>query len=192
LACQEWKERVALYVGEDLDSPQAAEVEAHLRQCPGCAELARALEEDRARLSSAPAETFQVDYAAIRREIRTGIARDRHRATMLRLLAAAALVACAAAAGWLARLDGTVPPPPKVVARTPIPPAPLVSTVKPRRQAKSNRPSRAEFAAVAAALEALTKPESLPQTPAVLRVPTRDPDVVILWVPETKGDDHHE
>jgi predicted anti-sigma-YlaC factor YlaD len=77
MTCPEFEERIARYVGGDLEASDESVVEQHLRVCSDCAELARELEEDRPRLASRPPEIAEVDFAAMRREIRREITRRR-------------------------------------------------------------------------------------------------------------------
>jgi len=77
MTCAGFEERIARYVGADLAAGDAPELEQHLRVCSDCASLARELAEDRAWLASRPPETADVDFAAMRREIRREIARPR-------------------------------------------------------------------------------------------------------------------
>jgi len=77
MTCAEFEERIALYVGGELAPGERLAVEEHLRVCAECAALARELEEDRAWLASRPPETAEVDYVAMRMEIRRRIDRPR-------------------------------------------------------------------------------------------------------------------
>jgi len=184
LSCGAWEERIALYAGGDLESAEAAAVEAHLRVCAGCAELARELAADRDRLAEPPAEARHVDFAAMRREIRRGIQRERQRRAVEVALAAAAVLTMMAGLVSIRRLDSTIPPPP-AVAQPAIPPASLVRSAVPRPRPRLSIPSDAELKAALAAME---EPKPVPKTVEALRVPTRDRSVVILWIPENKGD----
>ena len=77
MMCAGFEERIARYVGGDLATEDASAIEQHLRVCSDCASLARELAEDRAWLASRPPEAAEVDFTAMRREIRREIARPR-------------------------------------------------------------------------------------------------------------------
>src|ERR1700722_11136170 len=77
MICAGNEERIARYVGGDLGPEEAAEIERHLQGCAACADLARAMEQDAEWLASRPLEVAEVDFAAMRREIRREIARPR-------------------------------------------------------------------------------------------------------------------
>jgi anti-sigma factor RsiW len=186
MSCPQWEEKIAQLVGGDFAAADAAAVESHVKTCASCADLAKALAADRDLLAAPPQAVFHVDFVSMRREIRSGIIRERRRRILATMLMAAAALLAVAGIAALQRLDSTVPEPP-LVADPAIPAASLVASkaVKPRTVPR--RPSDAELSAALAAVEA-PKPEPLTESPGTLRVPTRDPKVVILWIPEGKGD----
>jgi anti-sigma factor RsiW len=77
MMCPQFEERIAQYVGGDLPAGEAVAVEQHLRQCSDCAELARALEDDREWLASRPLEAVDIDFLAMRQAIRRETVRPR-------------------------------------------------------------------------------------------------------------------
>jgi anti-sigma factor RsiW len=169
MSCAVFEERIAQYVGGEPD----AELEQHLRACSDCAALARELAEDRDWLASHPPEMADVDYAAIRSEIRREIARPQ-RAWKWVAAAAAVLLAIGVASTF-----HRSPAPENHVARaveqTPAPaPAPDRSLAV---TAQKRAPKRS--------------PAPLPVThdPAVrIELATNNPDVTIILLPELKGD----
>ncbi len=186
MSCPQWEERIAQLVGGDLEAADTAVIEAHVKTCASCADLASALAADRELLAARPPAVFHVDFVSMRCEIRSGIIRERRRRILATMLMAAAGLFAIAGIAALQRLDSTVPAPP-LVAGPAIPAASLVASkaIKPRPIPR--RPSDAELDVALAALQA-PKPEPLTESPDTLRVPTRDPKVVILWIPESKGD----
>jgi anti-sigma factor RsiW len=192
MSCPEFKERVAQYVGGDLTPEESRPVQDHLRGCGACAELARLLERDREWLASRPPEAAQVDYAAMRQQIRSGIVRERRRRRLLPALLAAAAVVLAVG------VTSHRPTPPRVallVEAARITPAP---EVRPSAIAPAARKPRAEELKPELTLEAairafqVLEPPQLPpdgsDSPVEMRIDTRDPHVTIILVQETKGD----
>jgi anti-sigma factor RsiW len=160
------EERIALYAGGEIDRG----LESHLAACIRCFELFRRLEADRDLLASEPPELGAVDFGAMRREI---LRRTRRRVWPV-VLAAAAMVG-AAAAGWVWRVMDREIPPPAVVAHVPDSGPPLAyargSVTDARRKRSRDRKGAVAF--------------DIPRD--AFRVPTKDPDVVIIWFTE-KGE----
>jgi len=123
--CLPFEERIAQYVDGDLDRAEVRRVEEHLRSCPACAEFADRLESDRILLRTPPLETAQVDFAALRSQIRRRIVQERRRITLVPalLIAASILIAVGIAAFRL----GQVRVPPSVLVGQAVPPAPYPS-----------------------------------------------------------------
>ncbi len=182
--CREWEEAIALYAGGDLDAPAhratRLEVERHLAECPGCQIFAggmiECLEAMRAghREEIAPAH-----FTALRSRV---LARLQPAPWWRRRwLRGAALAAVALCALWLAMADRTirrpVPPPQVALARPrapfltmPVRPAPPRGVLR-----KTGPPPRA------------SKPAP-PEEPLTVQIVTDDPDVVIYWVTNPKGE----
>jgi hypothetical protein len=99
--CLPFEEKIAQYVDGGLDRDDARHIEEHLRGCPGCAEFADRLEYDRIGLQTAPPEIGDVDFAGVRRQIRTGIIQERRKILVPALLVAASiLISVGIAAFW--------------------------------------------------------------------------------------------
>jgi anti-sigma factor RsiW len=214
--CADFEERIALNAGGELGVEEAARVEQHLRTCAECAELARGLVEDRAWLASRPPEAAEVDFAAMRREIRREITRPRRN---WKWLAAAAAILLAV--GLAASLRKT---PARTVAVA-LPNRSLTVTAENAAPRKSPILSRDRKGAVlhrlphvpshvgvtGTLMESSTQspepeltlesairtfqaldPESAPppasSSPVEIRIATRDPNVTIILLHESKGD----
>ena len=177
--CAAFEERIALYVGGDLAPAEASKVEQHLRSCADCAELARALEADREWLASRPPEAAEVDFAAMRREIRREIARPRWGWKWL--AAAAAILVAVGLANTLrktARVERTVLVAPRneVVAAIPVP-------TPPARMITRRTEPRPKGAVVPPPPPIQDESES----PVEIQIATSDPDVTIILLHEYKG-----
>lgn len=199
MTCAEFQESIARYVGGDLAADDAAAVERHLRACPVCAELGRELEEDRAWLASRPPEVASVDFAAMRGEIRRSIARPRWGRKWL--AAAAAILLIAGLAMMTRRTKERTSregrslqaaSSPSVARRAMDTPGEAVvgadeigSGHFPRRpqtrQLTSGVRSRARSRESLRLL-----PPSEPESPVQIRIATRDPNVTIILVNETR------
>jgi anti-sigma factor RsiW len=198
MTCAGFEERIALCVGGDLAPEEAAAVEQHLRACADCAGLARGLEEDRAWLASRPPETAEVDYAAMRREIRRGIAPPRRG---WKWLAAAAAILLAAGVSTLRRTPARVAMAPNrsltVTAQNAAPPQNPIPS-RDRKGAVPSRSTATQAPEPELTLEDATRmfqalePESAPPpgsvSPVEIRIATRDPNVTIILLHESKGD----
>jgi anti-sigma factor RsiW len=171
--CAGFEDRIVRYVGGDLAADDAAAVDQHLRACANCAELARALEDDRAWLASRPPETANVDFAAIRREIRREITRPWWGWKWLTAAAAATLLAVGV--GITMR---RTPAPPKIV--------PIVAQVTP---VTPDQPVTAAIRRAPAHRKVRPRPPRIapePDSQVVIRIATRDPNVTIILLHETR------
>jgi hypothetical protein len=217
MSCPAFEERIARYVGGDLAPEESRPVVQHLATCAACAELASGLERDRLWLSSRPPETAETDYAAMRSRIRREIVvRKRNRRLLPALLAAAAILLAVlvvthrrteervvATAARIAQL----PAAPVERAAAPSIQPPEVDKVRksairgsgPRGNPDEGvRPTKAQPAAdltLEAAMRMFQEldPEPPPpptgsDSPVEMRIATRDPNVTIILLQETKGD----
>ena len=205
MSCAAWERDIALYVDDSLPPAGMRAVADHLSECAGCRELARGLEQDREWLSSRPPETADTDFDAMRRAIRRELVRERR----IRRLAPALLMA-AAAAIVLAVVTA-------LPRRAPHRPAPVEQTVRveaaPSVAARAPEPVRTPARVAAAHREPAAQPETGitleeamrmfaeleeppsdaltgmgSDSPVEMRIATRDPNVTIVLVQETKGD----
>jgi len=176
--CREWEETLALYASGDLDARRAAEAERHLAACAGCQIFASGLLESLETMRAAHRqEIAEAHYAALRARL---LSRLRPVAWWRRgWLRWAAAGVVAAGALWLAMAARVLlrPAPQPVVAFV-RPPAPaLTATVQRVRPAP---PIRAE-----------THPRRKPAAPAeplTVRLVTDDPNVVIYWITDPRGE----
>ena len=202
MSCRAFEETIARYVGGDLAPEEARPVERHLRGCAVCAELARELEEDRGRLSTRPPEAGDVDYAAMRRRIRQQIAiRQPRSRRLLPALLTAATILLAAAVATIRRAPQRIAPPTQIAQ---LPAAPVERTLAPAqaRPLRRSRPARTARAAqpppeltLEAAMRMFQELEPAPlapptgsDSPVEMRIATRNPNVTIILLQETKGD----
>jgi anti-sigma factor RsiW len=175
MTCAGFEERIARYVGGDLTPGEVAAIEQHLRACVDCAELVRGLEEDREWLASRPPEIAEVDFAAMRREIRREIERPRWGWKWLAVAAAILL------AVGLATTIKRTPAPRKAVAPM-VAQIPLTSTPDRALTVAAQKPVGKRRRVQSPQL-ALQQPDS----PVEIRIATRDPNVTIILLHESKG-----
>ena len=171
--CKQWKERIALAAGADLDDVGRAEMESHVASCPSCAALLKELRSSLDLLREVHEEPIAESHlAAVRARVMVAI--DSRRRW---LRAAAATLACAAAAlaglAWLR--PARVPDPPLLaVAAPPLPQSPAT----PARRSKS-RSGRIHPPGAATVRERSSEP-------VVVKLFTEDPNVVIYWIGDTQ------
>jgi len=207
MRCAGFEERVSRYVGGDLSAEEAALLAQHLRTCVDCADLARGLEEDRTWLASRPPETVEIDFAAMRREMRQEIARPRRGWKWLAV--AASILLAAVGLGISVKMT----PAQKAAAkpRSPIQSREAASgsgsegsTLKrspARRVAPPNRSLARQGASTVTAQNAgmpqspirskaaadLQPPEVNSDSQVAIQIATTDPNVTIILVHESKG-----
>lgn len=172
MMCAGNEERIARYVGGDLTPEEAAAMERHLRECAACAEFARGMEQDAESLASRPPELAGMDFAAMRREIRREIARPRWNWKWI--AAAAALVLLTVAVSMTPDRRRVLRKSEPSLAQTkpqPAPPATVAAVIPKRpRRVKRIEPIPAET-----------------DSPVTIRIATRDPNVTIILLHESKG-----
>ncbi|HTS64229.1 MAG TPA: zf-HC2 domain-containing protein [Candidatus Acidoferrales bacterium] len=161
--CMDWEERIALHAGGDLDAGEAAAVERHLSDCPGCQVFWSGLKETLGKLREMHEEGLgPADYAAVRARVMAEVERGRRvwrRLAWVSGVGIAAMVLLGVAVR--AKLQSPLPPPPSRMALR-IPEAPLVR----EQHATSARPKAAGRA------------------PLVVKLQTADPNIVIYWIGE--------
>ena len=178
MSCRGWEKDLALAVEGDLSERRFGKVERHLAACAACREFADRLEESQGVVQSLrdePVDTAALD--AVRARV---LERVRERPVAPNswrwAFAFPALAAAAAAAFWIWAPPEVAPPPvprsPAVVAELPRPaqPAPVVKTHR-------RTPPRSQ----------IRRPEP-PAEPLLVRLETADPNVVIYWTFDPKGD----
>jgi putative zinc finger protein len=175
--CRDWEERIALHAGGDLRPEEAVETEGHLRECAHCREFAIELRVHAAWMrevhSELPAAT---DFAAMRAGVLERL-ESRRRPAAWRLVWAGGLAAIAA----LVLLWFETP------RREPVRPAPQVAVAIPSVTTVENPPPRpAQRHHRTHRLRPKAPPE--PSQPLLVKLITDDPDVVIYWIVDPKGD----
>lgn len=171
-----------------LDDDPAAEVDAHLAVCPGCAALRREMEEDRSGLLAlGEIEPAEMEVEALRQRVlaRAGEARP---ARAWWLWASALAAAVVILAVWLVparqRFQPVVAP---VAAKTPaaVRPVELAQAPAPRRRPKRARPARTGIE-----IESVRETKDIDGAPVQwVKVRTQDPRVVLYWIVDLKGEE---
>ncbi|HLK62287.1 MAG TPA: zf-HC2 domain-containing protein [Bryobacteraceae bacterium] len=169
--CKEWEDRIALYAGSDLPAAAGALVEQHLEECLGCQLFASGLREAQAFLAECHEEVpDEAHFAAVRARVVAKLERQRvpwwQRGWGYGFAAVAALVVLLLA-GKVPTAD--VPSPQVAMAHPPAPP--LVAPVR-AKVPEAGRAAAKGFAG----------------EPVLIRIVSNDPDVVIYWIAETKGE----
>ena len=187
--CANWEERIALYMGEDLSGAEAREVQQHLAECPGCQLFASGIRESLAVLREAHvADANEAACSAVRARVIAALEQERRpfwRSAWVYTFCALALLIMTFVFWPRHRVEiahRKVPAPkPLAIADPPIPleaaPVRVVARV-----ARERRPRR------------LVKPTgppliaAQPEKPLVVKLVTDDPDVVIYWITDTRGE----
>ncbi len=181
--CREWEERLALYAGGDLVPAEKAEVERHLQDCAGCQMFLSGLTEGLQVLRDAHAEEpATAHFAAVRARVLSELGRDRRpwwSGGWALGLAAAALAVLMAV--WMRPPRREVPPP--EIARVSPPagvPVPAPKAPRPAPVPHVSRRAQPRLPQLKPAME--------PVKPLVVKLVTDDPNVVIYWITETRGE----
>ena len=202
MSCHEFEGLIALHIEGDLDGTERQRVESHLRGCPGCRSLAEELRESQASFKSMRQDVAdQAALSSVRARVLENVAGMesgsllerwfwggfRQRAT----LAGVAVVLIGAAALWflpereIARRSAadTV-----AVVQPPIPePEPVIEVVEvaeaapvpgPKPAVRPQRRDRQQ--------PAVAPSEAQPQV--TIKLLTDDPNVIIYWLGDEKGD----
>jgi hypothetical protein len=179
--CRDWEERIA----GDLDDAAA---EAHIAECPGCQVFASGLRQTLAELRSAHAEEIApAHYAAVRARVMAEL-RPRRRWGWIW---AAAGVAAAVFIAVSVESRMKVQELPVVAVRVAVPPSPLPDGRGSGGglSAESGRGSLSAVSENGARRERVKAPRRrAPREEIVMKIETGDPDVVIYWIAEAKGD----
>jgi Putative zinc-finger len=191
MSCDAFEELIALDAGDDLAPAEAARVRAHLDACASCRELARNVAESRAALKALSEDAPDEDaLAPWRRNLMARIEAAPRRPALGWGWAWAAAVAMALLALLVLRtIPRHAPPPPAVLAHvTPpaIPPALLarvaLPAIPPAPPSIEPRPARPAHPGARHRRAPTPAPE-----PLLVKLETSDPNVVIYWILEGKG-----
>lgn len=166
--CVEWEREIA-------SESDGAELDEHLAVCPSCREFAREIEANRGAIRALALESSA--YSAVRRGVLAEIqAERRRRAWWAWSAAAAACVAIFTVSMLVARFNTVAPPAPVAFAKA----APRIEwTPTPRRSHPPIRHARGAEVAHASTAK---------QEPLVVKMLTNDPDVIIVWLVDPKGE----
>jgi anti-sigma factor RsiW len=188
--CSEWEERIALYAGGDASPSEAAAVERHLAECVACQVLSSGLKQSLELLREAHQEPLaEAHFAAVRARV-MGRLESRQRPWWKR---AWVYGFTAAAAGALILASLYTGPHLVQTPRTPVAivtPAPVLAP--PRVEAPAALPAPLPVA-VAPHRLVPRRPSPAPPTvnpagPEMVKLMTDDPDVVIYWLFEKRGE----
>jgi Putative zinc-finger len=171
--CVEWEERVALYAGGDLASGDAQVVEQHVAECAGCQVLLSGLREGLALAREAHSEPIEAaHFAAVRArvlaEIEGGSVRWWRHAWIYAMGAAAVVLL---AVLWPRTEEHLALPTPAAPTAPTIARVALPRPTVPVHRSPAARPASAE-----------------PVETVLMKIETDNPDVVIYWIAESKGD----
>jgi anti-sigma factor RsiW len=185
--CSEWEERLALYAGGDLPPGEAAQVERHLGECAGCQVFLSGVTAALSVLQEAHAEQpAEAHLAAVRARVLGELEHRQRRRWLVWGLAAgmAALFMIAAVALRPVRREVPAPPLPRVAVTQP----PAVHLL-PNESVVPVRPARLAHRKHSRQRPAVEAPELAPQQePITVKLMTDDPDVVIYWITDNRGD----
>ncbi len=173
-----------------LDDEPAAEVDAHVAGCPGCAALKRDLEEAReALLALREIGPVDTEVEALRQRVlaRAGEPRPARSWRIWTPTLAAVAVAVVLAVWLVPMRHRPQPTPAPVVAKalSAVKPVEVAQTSAPRRRPKRTRPTRrgVEIESVREAKDADGSPVQW------VKVRTQDPRVVLYWIVDVKGEE---
>jgi len=205
--CGEWEERIALHAGCDLPPMEAAAVDRHVAECAACQALLSGLRQTAGLLREAHSEPVEsAHYAAVRARVLSELAGRQRPRWAYALLAAAAMLLLVAVWPKARRVVVTPRPQPVPVAQALMPPVSAFSGADPlgapsgpgtpwvrrprpaasgvTRKGGPGGPPRTRGSA-----PPLQQVEpSSPPEPLVVKLITDDPDVVIYWISEGKGE----
>jgi hypothetical protein len=182
MACSRYEPMIALYVEGDLST---AEIEEHLRLCPGCRRFADELRDTQRLLRGLREEEAPVEaLAEVRNRVLEQVASRRPSWLFaFRWWHGLGAGATAAVLGGMLFPRPAAPPSPRLPPFHP--PAPALSGAGPRPAATSQvartKAGRAQGAPPAAARGAA------PREPLLVKMFTDDPDVVIYWLIDQNG-----
>jgi len=178
--CREWEETIALYCGGELDRPRSVEMERHLAACAGCQIFASGMRECLEEMRAAHHEAIPAaHFTAVRTRVLASLRPcPWWRRRRMQIAALAGLACCA---WWLEtvnlKIRRPVPPPQVALARPPAPPMPLAVQAADAPVVRRGRASRPRPRKTAATDEPLT-----------VRIVTDDPNVVIYWITNPRGE----
>ena len=185
--CRDLEERLALYLGGDLSPSEAVEVERHLVECPGCQVFSSGLKEARELLLESHREPLAPAHlAAVRARVLAELERQKRPFWQRGWVFGFAAVA-AAVLVMLAVRPGPRPvqkPPVVATEHQPVPSVPAASD----SQGTDGISGTQRVAQQGAPRKVRPRPKGRPGDPVLVRIVSNDPDVVIYWIADTRGD----
>ncbi len=170
MRCQHYEALIALHVEGDLPPARAAEVEAHTTGCASCREFAEEIRATQAIWKQARQEEIDpAVYDAVRSRVMARLPARRQWGWIWAVPAAA--LACL----LLFALAGTKPEPLLLRVMAPRPPAIQPSAPRPQPVRVAHRKRR-------------IRPKTVATEAMTIKLLTDDPDVVIYWIVDKKGD----
>jgi hypothetical protein len=170
--CSDWEQEIA-------SESESVALEEHLRACGHCRDFAGEVERNRAAMQAV--EIHPAAFDAVRLRVLDEIRAKKRRVAWWAWSAVAAAACVAILCVSLVLQSWKNPAPPKLVFATKNPPvierapAPLV--------VRAHHRVRRHFGPVTASAGPAYKPE-----PLVVKMLTNDPDVIIIWLVDQKGD----
>jgi anti-sigma factor RsiW len=192
MSCSDFEHLIAMYVEEDLSAVEHSRVEVHLKKCSNCWDLAEDLKESQAAFKSIRQDVPDATaLSALRERVLSEVSGVESMTWFERFLfgglrrkaalACIALVLVGSSAMWLARSPRVVPEKVTVAAVEPLPPV-VVPAPIPEAEPSSApvRPTRKRAPRPAPAVEETKQ--------VAIQFVTDDPNVIIYWLVDAKGD----
>jgi anti-sigma factor RsiW len=185
--CRDWEEKIALYEGGDLSAALVTEVEEHLAECAGCRVIASRIRASMELARSAHEEPIAEGYYTAVRSAVLGQLTEKRNPWWRRMWVHGLAVGVALLimlVRWRSPEKPTVHLADVRPNQTPI----LTQPIAPRPEKTSPpRPIRQAPRRVFATVRPLPSPPSL--EPLVVKLVTSDPDIVIYWIADRKGEE---
>jgi anti-sigma factor RsiW len=181
--CRDWEERLALYAGGDLPHDEAVQVERHLGECPGCQMFASGLKESQELIQELHREPLApAHFARVRAQVLAQLEREQRPFWRRGWAFGFAAVAVATLVMLAVRpAHKPVPRPPEVaVGHPPAPVLPEPASILGHATTVANRQQRPP--------RRFARAKAQPGEPVLIRMVSDDPDVVIYWIADTKGE----
>jgi anti-sigma factor RsiW len=174
----EFEQLVALYVEGDLSAAECNRVEAHLRECSSCWDLAEDLKESQDVFKSIRQDVPDAAaLSAVRERVLSEVTGARRMPWFARWVFASVALAMVGIGAWRLATPQAVIGPPEPLRRIVVPPAVAELAVAPSGKAEVKR---------VRASRPTQKPDETKQV--TLTFVTDDPDIIIYWLVDEKGD----
>lgn len=177
MSCARFDPDVALYAGDDLPPARRRRLEAHLAQCSNCRALLEELTGQRTLLAGLGADANEDARLAVlhnRVMAQVSAAPARRRPALIPLLALAAAILLTVILAW-PRHSVEHRQPARIATRQPAAPVEQAPPVVPAVHKAVRRHRR-------------RKPAAEPGPPLLVQFVTDDPNIVVYWLVDRKGD----